>query len=572
MRRIFALMLFTLLALGSASVAWWLGYRSALLQVADRGDAYLRAAADQLVAQLTNYRLVAVRLADHPLVVGLAAGDDVPVDTLFRQAADQTGALEIAYHDLKEGRLAASDMDRDLSMPEDRAALARAATGALGFAHGLAGGDGSRVFVFMAPVFDQGRPVGAVSVRVDLEAVEESGWRGSPHVAFFTDDQARIFVSNRSELLFQSLDGASLVPEARNRTAGIEVWRLNEGRYVPDKAAYRSRDLPVIGLKGHVLVSTEPADRIAALQAAVVAALFLAFGAIIYLSSERRRALAQANAGLEMRVADRTEALARANENLRHEVIERQDAEAALRRAQADLVQAGKLTALGQMSAGISHELNQPLMAIRSFSENAGTFLDKNRPADARANLHRISDLAHRMARIIKNLRAFARQETEPVSDIDIVAVVDTTLDLLEPRFLETGASLRWSAPPPVRVSGGEVRLQQVVTNLVSNALDAMAAQDGAREVEITVSQHGTDVWLRVSDTGPGLDDPDKIFDPFYTTKTVGTSEDGMGLGLSISYGLVQSFGGEIKGQNRDGAGAVFTVKLRAAQIEEAVA
>ncbi|MFV2034548.1 MAG: sensor histidine kinase, partial [Halocynthiibacter sp.] len=206
---------------------------------------------------------------------------------------------------------------------------------------------------------------------------------------------------------------------------------------------------------------------------------------------------------------------------------------------------------------------------IRSFAENAGLLLARKDPESAAKNLSRISELARRMGRIIKNLRAFARQEREPISDVDIGAVVEAVLELSETRLRAEQVALDWLAPEPaISVRGGEVRLQQVVTNLVSNAIDAM---DGVPEkrLQLSLVRRGSKVLLQVRDSGPGLDDPAKIFDPFYTTKAVGQS-DGMGLGLSISYGLVQSFGGVIRGLNHPGGGAIFTVELTAGGLEVA--
>ncbi|WP_108263309.1 sensor histidine kinase [Mangrovicoccus ximenensis] len=271
---------------------------------------------------------------------------------------------------------------------------------------------------------------------------------------------------------------------------------------------------------------------------------------------------------LEARVRDRTRELSAANEQLRHEVAERKEAEAQLKAAQARLVQAGKLSALGEMSAGISHELNQPLMAIRSFSENAQLLLERGRTEVVAQNLARITELGDRMARIIRNLRAFARQENAPVRAVDPVRVINAALEMSETRLRESGADLDWEPPAaPLRVMAGEVRLQQVVTNLVLNALDAMAGAGGTLSIRAEPVAQG--VRISVADRGPGLAHPDRIFDPFYTTKEVGPGE-GMGLGLSISYGLVQSFGGNIEGHNRDGGGAVFTVTLPAPEKEAA--
>ena len=223
-------------------------------------------------------------------------------------------------------------------------------------------------------------------------------------------------------------------------------------------------------------------------------------------------------------------------------------------------MQAGKLSALGQMSAGISHELNQPLMAIRQYAENGAALLERGKPDVAAQNLRRIGDLAHRMGRIIRNLRAFARQEREPMGQVDLVAVVNAALELSESRLARDGVEVRWQPPAPIHVIGGEVRLGQVLVNLIGNAADAMAGLP-VRRIAISLRRHDDRVLLEVADTGPGIEEPEKIFDPFYTTKAVGAAE-GMGLGLSISYGLVQSFGGAIRGRNRPEGGAIFTVEL----------
>ena len=276
---------------------WWLGYRTAILQVADRGAADLRSASNRLVGQLARYRLVAVMLADHPDVERLAAGTGDPARTarLFLRVADQTGALEIAYLGPGARRLSSSRQDAPAA-PMDPAAHARALNGALGFGHGRAPGTGTRAFTFMAPVFDGARPAGALAVRVDMETVEESDWRGAAHVLFYTDDAARIFIANRSELLSRRLGGTgddAFRPAQRTRTGGVPVWTVRDSRYVPGRAVYRELPLPVIGMTGHALVSTRPAERAATMQAAMAAAICLAFGAFLFLATERRRALAQ---------------------------------------------------------------------------------------------------------------------------------------------------------------------------------------------------------------------------------------------------------------------------------------
>ena len=554
-----------------AAVVWHIGYGQALDQLARRAEADLALASDRLSTQLQRYQELAVLMADHPAFVTLATPSArAEAEALLLEVADKTGALDILYAD-RNGTVLAAAHDLVRARLDERPYFRRAMHGALGSHFGVGEPLDQRAYYYAAPSFGpDGRVTGAMVVAVDVGQVEQT-WRGATPAVFFTDATGEVFISNRSEILFwqrpqgqpglTAPDGLQRAFEARFR-GPHEIWSLGWGPYLPARGLHLTQELPVIGLMGEVLVDVEPARRLAALQALAVAAMCLAFGALLFLATERRRALARANAALETRVAERTHELSQTNLQLRREVAERQEAEAALKRAQADLVQAGKLSALGQMSAGISHELNQPLMAIQSFAENGSAFLQKGQPDRAGENLARISALAHRMGRIIRNLRAFARQDRETVDRVDIVATIEAALDLCGARLGHDGVTLDWTPPGgAVWVKGGEVRLGQVFVNLINNAADAMAGSE-EKVLRIDLRGDGPRVVVEVTDTGPGIADPGRIFDPFYTTKEVGASE-GMGLGLSISYGLVQSFGGAIRGRNRDDRpGAVFTVEL----------
>ncbi|MGR3571244.1 sensor histidine kinase [Brevirhabdus sp.] len=579
MRRSVAVICLYLMAVaGFSAGVWWLAYGEVLDQVESRARADLSLASDRLVSQLQRFRDLAVVLSEHPDLQALAEGTQFPwknpqIDALLLRMADQSGSLDISLlgrrGQLLGGSGGLSGIDHAAS-----SYFQRAMDGALGAADGLLD-SGQRVFTYAAPVFSPAGPVlGAVVVSVDLDSIEQS-WRGDAQTVFFTNESQVILMSNRSELLLRQrrggggdagqAAGARPFPEFRvSRVQGHDIWAMDAGPYLPRRAMHLELPLPVVGFTAELLRDVAPARLTAALVAAVAGAICLIFGAFLFLLGQRRRALsarlameAEANAMLELRVQERTAELSRVNSDLK--------------RAQQELVQAGKLSALGQMSAGISHELNQPLMAIRSFAENAEVLLSRGNVDVARANLWRISDLARRMGRIIKNLRAFSRQESEPLGSVDLVAVIDAVLEISQRRIDAQGVRLDWQRPEaPVHVRGGEVRLQQVVLNLLTNAIDAMEAQ-AEKRVEIAVRLRDDRVLLHLRDTGPGIDAPEKIFDPFYTTKEVGRSE-GMGLGLSISYGLVQSFGGAIRGRNHPSGGAVFTVELQPATAAEQAA
>ncbi len=588
---------FVLAVAAFAGGIWWLAFRAELDQLRARGQADLALAADRLTAQFQRVRDLAVLLADHPGLTPLVldgAGSDAAAGRagdLLQRFTDRSGARAIWLADARGRVLAASGaLDGGARSFAGRAAFERASDGALGIEHGLDAETGARYFAFAAPVFSAEGPVaGAVQVRVDIDAVEWN-WPADPSPVFFTDALGVVLVANRSDLVLTRRGGGEAAGAARlaevyggaalpdfplrahRMVADKDIWTLPDSPYLPATALHLTQPLPVIGLTAEILMNLAPVRQVATLQAAVAAALCLMFGALLFVLAERRRALAQrlrleerANAMLEARVAERTAELSSANDNLRREIGERREAEAALKRAQADLVQAGKLSALGQMSAGISHELNQPLMAIQSFAENGAILLERGQADKAADTLSRISDMARRMGRIIRNLRAFARQESGPAGRVGLAGVVDSAIEMLAPRIAQTGTEVDWRPPgAPALARGGEVRLTQVVVNLMANAMDAMAGCPDPRiELRITEDPARGLVRLTVRDTGPGLDEPGRIFDPFYTTKDVGAGR--MGLGLSISYGLVQGFGGRLTGGNAPGGGAVFTVELQAA-------
>ena len=550
-----------------AAGIWRYGYIQALGQLEKQGRADLALATDRFTGQLRRYQELAVLMAEHPVLSGLKAGGDAAeANRLLLEAADKTGALGLIYTDARGKVLAqAGDVPGKLRQSGHfRRALSRAQTGALGAEHGVYGTDRTRAYIYAAPAFGPaGGVTGVLTVLVDVAELEWD-WIGGQPAVFFTTAQGDVFLSNRSELLFwqRGAGGDGLRPAkgpvpdfSLSEVGGHEIWRMNWGAYLPLRALHLTQPIPVIGMLGHGLIDVRAALRLAGLQALVFVLICLTFGAFLYLAAERRRTLARANAMLEMRVAERTAELSATN--------------TALQQAQADLVQAGKLSALGQMSAGISHELNQPLMAIQQFAHNGAAFLKKNRPDMVAENLSRISHLATRAARIIKNLRAFSRNESEPMSKVDLVQVINTAVELTEARLRTEGITLhRQPGTGPVHVWGGEVRLGQVFINLINNAADAMAGQDGEKRIDIAVNT-SPKLTVTISDTGPGIADPDKIFEPFYSTKEA-RDEEGMGLGLSISYGLVQSFGGNIRGSNT-ARGAVFTVELEPYH-EEAVA
>ncbi|MCR4520709.1 MULTISPECIES: ATP-binding protein [Bosea] len=234
---------------------------------------------------------------------------------------------------------------------------------------------------------------------------------------------------------------------------------------------------------------------------------------------------------------------------------------AVFRQTRDDLIQAAKLAALGQMAAGLSHELNQPLAAIRSHAHNGALLLERGRPEEARKAIGRIQALTTRAADLIAHLRRFARKPGVVLNPVAVGDTIDTALSLFEPRFEAERVTLTRELPAGrLHVHAEEIRLEQVLVNLIANALDAVAGmQDAAIAIGARRAGHKVEIW--VADNGPGIDRAhlERIFDPFFTTKPVGS---GLGLGLSLSYNIIKDLGGTLAVAETGPAGTRFLITL----------
>ncbi len=260
---------------------------------------------------------------------------------------------------------------------------------------------------------------------------------------------------------------------------------------------------------------------------------------------------------LKKRVREKTDHLSRINVRLRQEVKER-------KRIQDELVQAGKLAALGQLSTGIAHEINQPLAAIQHYIHNAGLLLERGDIDTHRHNLEKIEDLTKRMAKTINHLKTFARWPTNQLSSIDLLASIERSLVLLAPHIdqLQINIELRYTKKYR-EVLAEDIRLEQVLINIISNGIDAVSENPaGKRNIAIEIEDTGSFTEISIIDNGPGIqkEEIEAIFDPFYTTKEVGK---GLGLGLSISYNIIKDFGGNIKAGTEPDGGIRFTISLQ---------
>ncbi|CAN7474699.1 sensor histidine kinase [Neorhizobium sp. LjRoot104] len=442
-----------------------------------------------------------------------------------------------------------------------------------------------RGYYFGSPIEIGGAIRGVIVFKVDIDSLEAS-WGGGDDRIFVSDPEGIIFMTGSPEWLYASI--LPLTPDRIARTeasrryadarlrelpvkrgsfAGRNVMTIRDGG-IEKEYLVVSQPMPDAGWTVNVLMDTSSVHT-QAKTAAVAALLTLCLaglGLAIVLQrrarlNERLMLQAEARNELEHRVAERTADLARVNSRIEEEIAERRLTEQRLRQTQADLIQAGKLAGLGQMSAALSHELNQPLAAAKTYAETTGVLIDLGRTEDARDNVRRISALIDRMASISRHLRNFARKPNEKLGAVALDDVVRDTLEIVAARLSTADAELEIEIDPAIpAVKAGAVRLQQVLVNIITNAADAVEGLDD-RRITVSASQTDGKVLVSVRDRGPGVAAAirERIFDPFFTTKGVGK---GLGLGLSISYNIIKDFGGSLSVADHPEGGAVFLIEL----------
>jgi len=534
-----------------------------------------------LLGTLRRYEVLPPILGDLPplrAVLDQPASEPTheAANRLLSQLREQTGAEVIYLMDAAGNTLAASNWDQPDSFigrnfafrPYFREAIA----GQQGRFFGLGTTSGKRGYYFASAVRDGKRVLGALVVKVDLD-ITEVPWGNTPEQLLVTDHHGVVILTSRAQWRYRASRPLSV--RERDEIADNQPYPTREPvplQLKSDTWMEQSRVLQETGWTVNILAPRSMIERRVQTSVAIGGGALLLLMLMLGLMMQRRRHYleriafdSRARQELESRVLERTHDLETLNSRLKDEVLEREHAQQEAARAQDELVQAGKLSVLGTMSASISHELNQPLAAIRSYAENAAVLLDHQRIDDARGNLKLIGELTGRMASIIAHLRAFARRDRHAPESVALQPALDDALALLAQRRRAMEVELIRDLPDaPLWVQAGETRLRQVLGNLLANALDALTAKGPPRRLWLNAEQTAQGVELRIRDNGPGFSEEalQRAREPFFTTKT---STQGLGLGLAICDTLMRALGGELLLANHPEGGALLTLRLRAA-------
>ena len=412
-------------------------------------------------------------------------------------------------------------------------------------------------FVYSRRVTAGGDLLGVISVEVDLQKFERA-WAGISAAVFVTDSTGQIVLSTEPRWRGLTEQGAlvretpqSAIDRVIRKTAD---WRaLPPDAYLQGEGAMRlEARIPFRGW--HITSFTtyasvrERVNGVLALEIMGFAILLaLAFYALSRQSALRLALFARESAELR-----------RLNAQLQREIAERKRVQEDLAVAEQTLEQSSKLAALGEMSAAVSHELNQPLAAMKTYLAGARLLLHRNRLEEAIVSFGRIDSLIERMGAITRQLKSYARKGQDALSPVNMGDALAAALSMMEPQLRQRRVLINRMLPPfPAMVMGDQMRIEQVMVNLLRNAIDATKTMREP-QVDIILSV-GETATLTVRDNGPGVIDLDALFEPFYTTKQPG---DGVGLGLAISSGIVNDLGGRLTARNGQAGGAVFEMQL----------
>ena len=507
----------------------------------------------------------------------------------LRSINNIVGASDTYLLDVKANTIAASNWLKEASFVGDNYAFRPyyhdAMRGEQGQYFALGSTSGRRGYYFSYPVKYAAEVIGVVVVKMDLSLIEKD-WIGKEQHFLVSDMNNIVFISSEEKWLFKSLSPLSdnqkqtILNSRRYLEKTIGSVSINGDLQQNASILTTANKKPFSNYYLSLLNVSESKNwnvRVFAPIAPIIIDILILFTFIsllyllLYLTfmlikQKRNRFQEQAllaiksKRELEYTVMQRTSAL-------QAEVEERHKAESALRSTQKELIQSAKLAVLGQLSASISHELNNPLSAIRTYAENAVLFLERNQLDHVSNNLTRIGLLTERMAKISSQLKSFARKPNGELQIIALQPVIFAAHELLKPQLKANKANLTIALPDtPVNVKAEPIQLEQIIVNLLSNALQSMQHSDDkqiiiklAVQLENKQDDKGPLAIIKVLDKGTGIDKKHlpHLFEPFFTTK-----ETGLGLGLSISQQIISNMKGSLSAQNRPAAGAEFTITL----------
>lgn len=526
-------------------------------------DAMVRATlyAGSLQSAMQRHSVVPLLLSRDPvLITALTTGRFREADERLTTFREEIGAGALFLLD-RDGRLVAASDDRPRGTDGSTETYFTLPTGdatnntAFSITPNLETGGFS--FQYSRRIEREGDLLGVIVVVVDLAPAEET-WRRARVKVAATDSEGMVLLAAEPVWRGRMIDEVLASANTPTRMgAALNQARSTFGStgYVYIAGVPHLEAEVTVGFRGWTLTYFPTLEgvraRVNGVVALVVTGIALLAALAFYLLSRRTRAES-------LRIQRESQELRLLNRRLSVEMATRRRIEKNLKEAEQSLEQASKLAALGQMSAAVSHELNQPLAAMKTYLAGARLLLQRRRPDEALSSFQRIDDLIDRMGGITRQLKSYARKGDVDLEPVDLRKSVRAALSMMAPQLGKMAVTITTTLPSePAVVMADPLRIEQIIVNLLRNALDAIKGQED-RRIKIFLVL-GETILLSIEDNGPGLADPTKLFEPFYTTKKPG---EGLGLGLAISAGFAAELGGRLVAHNAPDGGAVFELLL----------
>ncbi len=524
----------------------------------NRAELRLALYSGNLISELQRNSIVPQLLARDPTLIAALQSNDFTLSTQrLISFVEEIGAASLMLLD-RDGRVvAATDRNRLGEQHRSEAYFVEPLRSNSTVFSVIPREAGGYSFTYARRLEQGAEVLGVIVVEVGLQKFERA-WAGISDAVMVTDSTGTIVLAteprwrglNEEEALRRQPPQGAIQRAIR---ATADWTALPADAYLQGEAVMRMQTR--IPFRGWTMTSFTTYASIRERVNGVLALEIMGFAILLSLAFY---ALSRKTA-LRMALFQRESAELRAlNTRLQREIAERERVQKTLEVAEQTLAQSSKLAALGEMSAAVSHELNQPLAAMKTYLAGARLLLRRNRPEEALASFGRIDDLIERMGAITRQLKSYARKGADAFSPVNLGDALAASLSMMEPQLRQRQVKITQILPDqPVRVMGDRMRIEQVMVNLLRNALDATKSVADP-EVEIILAVGETAV-LTVRDNGHGIEDIESLFEPFYTTKQPG---DGVGLGLAISSGIVNDHGGRLTARNGQHGGAVFEMQL----------
>ena len=554
-----ALALFVAVAVGTVWVTNHLLTQRFTEALRNRAEVRLALYSGNLLSELQRASIVPLLLSRDPALIGaLSSGEFSQTTQKLIGYKDEIGAASLYLLDSDGRTVAATNRSQIGSQHRTDPFFVNALRSSDTVFTAYETETGATEFAYSRKVELPNQLLGVIVVNVDLQKFEQA-WAGFSDAVMVEDSSGQIILATEGRWRGRTEQEALAVrsaPSAIQRAiqASVDWTAVPADAYLAGEAVMRQEAR--IPFQGWQLTSFTTYSGVRERVNGVLALEIMGFAILLAASFYLRSRKALSRSLFFQRESAELRAL---NDALQREIVERERAEKNLEVAEQTLAQSSKLAVLGEMSASVSHELNQPLAAMKTYLAGAKLLLQRRRPDEALSSFQRIDDLIERMGAITRQLKSYARKGGDAFEQVDLRAATSTALEMMEPQLKGRKVALIRTVPhEPVVVLADRIRLEQIIINLLRNAIDATKACDDPK-VELSLAPRSGRVVLSVRDNGHGIEDLENLFEPFYTTKPPG---DGVGLGLAISSSIAADLGGRLKARNAKDGGAIFELHL----------